>query len=381
MKVCIIGWYGTETIGDRAILAGTLALLSEGFDNVEVSLGSLYPFFSKRTVREDASLWKELTDQDICVELFDSTNVKELKQAILKSDLLLIGGGPFMDLREMHMLAFAFRYARRQGVRCGVFGCGVGPLRKKVYWRALEDILNAADFVVFRDQLSLSLLEDAGVTKKDHYRSAIDPAAYCAWLYRQKHKSMESVRRIPINFRALSSDYMPTDSTQEFEAFACQLVRQLADAHDDHEIVLMPNHYFSIGGDDRVFLNTIKFRVNADNVRVQNSPLSLKATMNVFASSAACIGMRFHAGLLMSLLCGRCRFVNYTGATGGKIRGYLQAIDPAGFFDAKRVLSLGGGDKKSFSVDHLLADEQFVVEERRLLSKIETYRQVLAPHF
>ena len=28
MNICILGWYGTETIGDRAILAGIISLLS-----------------------------------------------------------------------------------------------------------------------------------------------------------------------------------------------------------------------------------------------------------------------------------------------------------------------------------------------------------------
>jgi polysaccharide pyruvyl transferase WcaK-like protein len=53
VKITVIGWYGTETIGDRAILAGLLSLFDEVFGDFELKLGSIYPFFSERTLYED----------------------------------------------------------------------------------------------------------------------------------------------------------------------------------------------------------------------------------------------------------------------------------------------------------------------------------------
>ena len=44
MKITIIGWYGTETIGDRAILAGLISIFNQAYDEFEVKLGSLNPF-------------------------------------------------------------------------------------------------------------------------------------------------------------------------------------------------------------------------------------------------------------------------------------------------------------------------------------------------
>lgn len=46
-KICILGWYGTETIGDRAILDGIFILLDKVFCEYELYLGSLNPFFQK----------------------------------------------------------------------------------------------------------------------------------------------------------------------------------------------------------------------------------------------------------------------------------------------------------------------------------------------
>ncbi len=45
VKIAIIGWYGTETIGDRAILAGILSILNKAYGAYDVKLGSIYPFF------------------------------------------------------------------------------------------------------------------------------------------------------------------------------------------------------------------------------------------------------------------------------------------------------------------------------------------------
>ena len=53
LKATVIGWYGTETIGDRAILSGILRLLSEVASDITIELGALYPILSERTLRDD----------------------------------------------------------------------------------------------------------------------------------------------------------------------------------------------------------------------------------------------------------------------------------------------------------------------------------------
>ncbi len=78
MKITIIGWYGTETIGDRAILAGLISFFDKSYVNFEIKLGSLYPFFSERTINEDYSFYKEIIRKDIKIDLFNSKDSKEL---------------------------------------------------------------------------------------------------------------------------------------------------------------------------------------------------------------------------------------------------------------------------------------------------------------
>ena len=113
MTVCIIVWYGTETIGDRAILAGIFSFLHHSFPGFKVKLGSLYPYFSKRTIKEDSPLYQKITgNQKLEIELFNSKEIRELEQAIKTSDLLIMGGGPLMHINAMFMIEYAFKLAK-----------------------------------------------------------------------------------------------------------------------------------------------------------------------------------------------------------------------------------------------------------------------------
>ena len=111
MRITIIGWYGTETIGDRAILAGLISFFSKSFKSFEIKLGSLYPFFSERTLNEDCAFYKEITGKGYDIKIFNSKKPKELVNAIKNSDLIVMGGGPLMDLNELFMVEYAFKKA------------------------------------------------------------------------------------------------------------------------------------------------------------------------------------------------------------------------------------------------------------------------------
>ena len=73
IKATVIGWYGTETIGDRAILAGIIRLLSEVASDITIDLGSLYPILSERTLSDDGAFFEQCAHQSkLKITLFDS---------------------------------------------------------------------------------------------------------------------------------------------------------------------------------------------------------------------------------------------------------------------------------------------------------------------
>ena len=104
MRITVIGWYGTETIGDRAILAGLFSFFKKAYGDCEIQIGSLYPFYSERMLNEDFSFWKQIVGDNLKVTQFNSKKAKELKLAIKNSDLLVMGGGPLMHIDELFMV-------------------------------------------------------------------------------------------------------------------------------------------------------------------------------------------------------------------------------------------------------------------------------------
>lgn len=113
-KITIIGWYGTETIGDRAILAGVIKVLYSAYQDIEIRLGSIIPFFTERTLEEDEAFFRSCSGhEDLNIKLFNSAKPKELDDSIKWCDSLCIGGGPLEDIPSMFMLEYAIKKARK----------------------------------------------------------------------------------------------------------------------------------------------------------------------------------------------------------------------------------------------------------------------------
>ena len=112
MKLCVLGWYGSETLGDRAILDGIIYIYSQLFDSLEVDIGSLFPVLTERTIFEDEPFMSRHTN--LKVGLFDSRDKKKLKCFIEKSDMVIMGGGPLMDLELIYIIKDAFVYAKKK---------------------------------------------------------------------------------------------------------------------------------------------------------------------------------------------------------------------------------------------------------------------------
>ena len=68
MVATIVGWYGTETKGDVAILDGIINVL-EAKGIHDVLLGSLFPFYTERTLYENELLFLE-TAPNVSLSVF-----------------------------------------------------------------------------------------------------------------------------------------------------------------------------------------------------------------------------------------------------------------------------------------------------------------------
>jgi len=339
VKIALIGWFGTETIGDRAILAGLFHLFSEAYDDFEIMLGSIYPFFTERTMLEDGAFLQLCSGKrELSVSIFNSLKIRELNAAIEKCDILAVGGGPFFDSYCMFMLEYAFKLAKKKGKKTMVLGCGIGPLNKKVFQRSMISVVNHSDVCVFRDKRSQIQYDQVSGKKKNTFVS-IDPAVFAVDIFKRYYSDIPVEKELlTVNIRKFPSIYRHQSfySEDEIDLQVRKLVATIQ-RETDLKLYMVPMHYFEIGLDDRSLMNQWKHTGLINISRVQNEPLNTVQTMQAFAGSTLCIGMRFHAVLMQTLLCGRNIILDYTDPEKGKIGGFLNQIKAMDHYSGKYI--------------------------------------------
>ena len=309
IKATVIGWYGTETIGDRAILAGIIQLLSEVASDITIELGSLYPILSERTLSDDGHFLEQCAHQSkLKISLFDSLKCQELEQSINHSDITIMGGGPMMDIEQMYMVEYAFSYAKRKKKKTILLGCGYGPLEKVETTECANRILDMADLSIIRD------------TNAPHATATnqIDPAAFACLEFCQSHPEEKTADFYAINIRDIQAagGHYPTNN--DLDKYLIEWLQRFVD-EADKPICMVPMHTFSVGCDDRIILNRIAKVINSPKVEVLTIPPSLEETMSIYRNASLCIGMRFHAILMQTILNGNNIILDYTDPKHGKI--------------------------------------------------------------
>lgn len=384
MNVTIIGWYGTETIGDRAILAGILYIISKKFGNVSFFLGSFYPFFTERTLKEDNKLYTLLIENEIDISLFDVRSKQELIPIIQDSDLVLMGGGPLMHINALYLIDYIFLSAKKYKKKTMLFGVGVGPLFIRKYKRVCLNIIKNSDFVVLRDlqsKVNLSRLAKEFNYKLDlkNIEISYDPSVVACIEYISKVKKMPNQHRyIAINLRQFNLLYGTEDIGTQIDKYLLGLIRELIRRERDLDIKFIPMHYFAIGGDDRIYLNKLKFLLGESRVTVQNQNLNLKQTLEVFRNAKYTIGMRFHSVVFQTLINGNNYILDYTEPKIGKITGFLKDVDNNGFYK-NRYISLQSF-KEYQDLEKLLnfSDKTFEYDVKLINKKLQIYSKMLS---
>ena len=360
MKIVIIGWYGTETIGDRAILAGICNVLHKVIGSFEIYLGSLYPFFTERTLYEDHDLIKRLAPGCSHIETFDSRNFRELRKNLVKSDLLIMGGGPLMDLKELYMVEYAFSLSRKKNIKSIVLGCGIGPVFKQWSRKSIVRILSLSGLNIFRDQQSYNLYESWGIGRHDLTKCCvgIDSAAFCADDFK-KNTIRKPSGQIAFNLRNFPKEYVDYNNDNKIDELLIDFMERLGEGVDSSKrILLVPMSYFHLGDDDRNYFDFLLSQVNnSSKYEIQWDPLTLEETMRTFQDAECSIGMRFHSVVLQSILCSNNYALDYSGFKTGKIWGFLSDVGRVGIdaeWEKSHYFALQNlsGSKINLTLDH-----------------------------
>lgn len=319
-RIFIVGWYGTETVGDKAILAGIVDYYKSEFNHeVEFVIGSLFPFVTKRTCYE-------LSINATVV----STKTFELLAYAKSSDIIVMGGGPLMDLNVLYIPLLGFKVAKAYGKKTVVFGCGIGPLKFEKFETAVKDILLCSDEIKLRDLKSIEIAKSYGVTTEIDFFG--DPAKnYLKAI--NENLIVEKENIITCYLRDWTFEYFNgtqdefTVEKNKFEESLATLIKKEANDKNVERIEFHHMHNFVIGNDDRDFSRYFIQKYLKGDKRVYfNKKLStVDSIAQSMKKSRLNICMRFHSVLFAHTLETDFIAIDYT--LGGKILNYLTDND------------------------------------------------------
>lgn len=296
-RITICGWYGTETLGDKAILGGVVQSLRDLIGRVPITVASLHPYVTRMTCLQMPEIGPvEVVPISTAIQMADTV------------DLLLFAGGPLMAVNEMTEICELFRRVRNGGGHTIVAGCGVGPLGSRQHTAMIVSLLELSSLRVYRDQASRDCAARLGIdVSKDLV--AEDPAF--TWLegarvtakgvYGSARPSLVlGLRDFPWReYAGRFSRRHRIEVQSRFETSVLSALLELAARHPTLVIRPVPmctNHF---GGDDRWFYRRLLLHARELRSRIEwsllNAELAPHEYREVFAEASAALTMRYHS--------------------------------------------------------------------------------------
>lgn len=297
-QVLICGWYGTETLGDKAILGGVIHAIRQTLGAIKITLVSLFPYVSEITRLQMPELkGARIVDPTKGIQLAGNMS------------LVVFGGGPLMaSIDQMAEMETIFSVARRNGVPTLIAGCGVGPLGKDWHNESIKRILSLADLRIYRDSKSKELAASLGVIVTDDI--VVEDPAF-TWL--KNNTAQQSVkpptdskvlllglRDFPyIQYAADLGKDQCLVFKERYEVGVISALEQLVAQHPDLLIRPLPmctNHF---GDDDRWFYRRLfrgkgKLAAHLD-LSLLGAELAPIQYIDAFRSAHVALTMRFHS--------------------------------------------------------------------------------------
>lgn len=319
-KVMIVGWWGTETAGDKAILGELLNFLNiQTKGQCQILISSMDDFVVRNTFIELDEPEPKLISIDRCYE----TDV------IQSVDAVIIGGGPLEDIYQMRYIWAAFKEAMIQGKERVIFGCGIDPKLSPEYKKIVQGLCKMASRGFFRDFESFQRGKDFGIG--DNVYFSCDPAiAYVKrWASNHNKNSQGNNSYIATLIRANTLEYYKDESSlekinNEILLSICSVLEQET---KNKELRLLPMHSLFVGDDDRIYNRKLyKLFRKKNNVYIERSYLNLKDLLEQIYNADAVLAMRYHGHLFAAALGIPFISIDYTGE-GGKVYSFIKRIN------------------------------------------------------
>lgn len=183
MKAFIIGYYGSDNIGDEVLLHQVIKMIHRIDETIEITS------LSYRT---------HATQSLHNINCVSRNKYFEIIHAIRESDIVIGGGGSMLQNvtsnRSLYYYLALIRIAKFFNKKVILLGNGFGPITGNFYQKLTRKVLNKIDVFLARDEETVSRLKDIGVTSKVLLAADL---AYYDYAAKPKIKS----KRIAINLR------------------------------------------------------------------------------------------------------------------------------------------------------------------------------------
>jgi|GEM_PF-5595486 len=323
-ELYITGWYGTETTGDKAILGGIIRQAMETCPDLShVHVSSIVPYFTEETMEQ-----LSIGDMDYSVI---GRGWRDNGRAIRRSDWVIMGGGPLMELYEVYTVLLTVMRARLRGKRVIIWGCGIGPLHSRSMKRAVRLLLRLSDLVILRDAFSPTVYPE--VVKGIEYHPCIDPAVrYLLDVRDEIGRVKKGEDRMTVLFciRELPLQYCTSkaEHNRVKDQFIKDIGKTVTELLKDPRVRIrfFPMNTFVIGQDDRQYYDEIAaVLTDSDRIEYLREDFTLHEAIGEFMRINAAVAMRFHSVVFAHALGVPTLAVDYD-MLGGKIRGFMEGL-------------------------------------------------------
>lgn len=282
--VAIVGWWGSETVGDVAILGQLLTEIDEVAGGLRPTVVSFDAALTRRSL-------SALARSTVAVVPLGPASAWTLVSA----RAVVFGGGPLMESPVLPIWAIRAAVARLAGARVVLYGNGIGPLRSARASRAVRTLLRRSTEVILRDTGAVRWAQEhaPGVRIAQTFDPAFD------FVRSARAPSVERHPVLALALRTPPAAYLGVaDVAQATERFVTMLASTLDALLERHDVSLegIVMHTGHSDSDDHVLYERLRAKLrHAHRLHVRpgvHSPADVVAAMQ---SARAALTVRFHA--------------------------------------------------------------------------------------
>jgi polysaccharide pyruvyl transferase CsaB len=152
-QIAVLGSYGGRNLGDEAILTGLLADLRARRPDAGITVFSRDPAHTLTA------------HPGVTAEPWEGISRSDSARTLARLDLLVLGGGGILYDSEARRYLRLVLAAQERGLPVCTYAVGAGPLTEPVDCAMVRQTLSAARQVTVRDDESMLVLEETGLTR------------------------------------------------------------------------------------------------------------------------------------------------------------------------------------------------------------------------